>query len=392
MEQNQTAPQTNEIQYAGFWKRFLAYWVDVLITLPLSLVLLELLGMEPFALFSITTMAELEKLQSASNNTTILSMAIGFLFYIIMWVNYDGATPGKKLVGIKIQKNDGSKVNYPTAIIRYLGYFISAIVACLGFLWVAWDKKKQGWHDKIAGTVVVKTGEKSQTGIAIFLTIISIIIMTVYMGAAFVKGIQIGLSSAQKDSNNLRPANSQQEYKEAMSPEAKKHYETSQELFGQIREVGDNVEAIKPVADRTIAEAKLAVDADPKNPILWSNLGDAYTWPNTVDTTGEEGLKAYNEALKIDPNNVIYSNYVGDQLIRMGRYDEAVLQLKKSIRITNSSGFAHMSLGEAYKGLNINDEARKEYQTAIDIFEKQNDNGQFDDEILQAQKSIGTLK
>ena len=76
----------------------------------------------------------------------------------------------------------------------------------------------------------------------------------------------------------------------------------------------------------------------------------------------------------------------------MGRYDEAVLQLKKSIRITNSSGFAHMSLGEAYKGLNINDEARKEYQTAIDIFEKQNDNGQFDDEILQAQKSIGTLK
>jgi uncharacterized RDD family membrane protein YckC len=39
---------------------------------------------------------------------------------------------------------------------RYVGYIISTIPLCLGFLWVGFDSKKQGWHDKIAGTVVVR--------------------------------------------------------------------------------------------------------------------------------------------------------------------------------------------------------------------------------------------
>jgi uncharacterized RDD family membrane protein YckC len=40
-------------------------------------------------------------------------------------------------------------------IIRYLGYYVSIFALGLGFLWVAWDDKKQGWHDKMAGTVVI---------------------------------------------------------------------------------------------------------------------------------------------------------------------------------------------------------------------------------------------
>ncbi len=39
---------------------------------------------------------------------------------------------------------------------RYLGYFASTIPLCLGFLWIAFDKRKQGWHDKLAGTVVIR--------------------------------------------------------------------------------------------------------------------------------------------------------------------------------------------------------------------------------------------
>jgi len=41
-------------------------------------------------------------------------------------------------------------------IVRYVGYFISSLFLCLGFLWIAFDARKQGWHDKIAGTVVIK--------------------------------------------------------------------------------------------------------------------------------------------------------------------------------------------------------------------------------------------
>ncbi len=55
---------------------------------------------------------------------------------------------------------DAVSGNAPTngqMIGRYFAYFISTIPLCLGFLWIAFDKKKQGWHDKLAGTVVVRT-------------------------------------------------------------------------------------------------------------------------------------------------------------------------------------------------------------------------------------------
>ncbi len=84
--------------------------------------------------------------------------AISILYYLISWVKFDGATIGKKLAGIKIVRVDGSPITVGTAIMRIIGYGISALVIGLGYLWVIWDKNKQGWHDKIAKTYVVKTG------------------------------------------------------------------------------------------------------------------------------------------------------------------------------------------------------------------------------------------
>jgi uncharacterized RDD family membrane protein YckC len=60
------------------------------------------------------------------------------------------------MVGIKIVKTDGTPVTSVEALVRYIGYWASAIPLGLGFLWVAWDSGKQGWHDKIAGTCVVR--------------------------------------------------------------------------------------------------------------------------------------------------------------------------------------------------------------------------------------------
>ncbi len=61
------------------------------------------------------------------------------------------------IMGIKVVSVDGGPVSVGKAFVRWIGYFVSAIVFCLGFLWIIWDKEKQGWHDKIAGTYVVKT-------------------------------------------------------------------------------------------------------------------------------------------------------------------------------------------------------------------------------------------
>lgn len=81
---------------------------------------------------------------------------VGAAYAILLWVNWNGQTLGKKVMKIKVIREDGKKLDYKTAVIRYLGYFLSSIPLLLGFLWVIWDEKKQAWHDKIAGTYVVK--------------------------------------------------------------------------------------------------------------------------------------------------------------------------------------------------------------------------------------------
>ena len=68
-----------------------------------------------------------------------------------------GQTLGKMALGIKVIKRNGQALGLGQAALReVVGKFVSFIALCLGFLWVAWDPKKQGWHDKIAGTEVIK--------------------------------------------------------------------------------------------------------------------------------------------------------------------------------------------------------------------------------------------
>ena len=74
----------------------------------------------------------------------------------MFWL-YKSATPGKMVLGLKVVDADsGTPLSVGQSIIRYLGYYIASIPLLLGLLWVGWDKKKQGWHDKLAKTVVVK--------------------------------------------------------------------------------------------------------------------------------------------------------------------------------------------------------------------------------------------
>jgi uncharacterized RDD family membrane protein YckC len=57
---------------------------------------------------------------------------------------------------LKVVRLDDRPIDWPTAIARALGCFLSAAVLLLGFIWIAYDRERQGWHDKVAGTVVVK--------------------------------------------------------------------------------------------------------------------------------------------------------------------------------------------------------------------------------------------
>jgi len=67
-----------------------------------------------------------------------------------------GQTLGSRALNIRVTKTDGSYLDYPGAFLRYIGFVIACAVFLLGVIWAAFDAQKQGWHDKIAGTYVVK--------------------------------------------------------------------------------------------------------------------------------------------------------------------------------------------------------------------------------------------
>jgi hypothetical protein len=86
-------------------------------------------------------------------------------YYVAAW-KQTGQTLGHVVVGGRVVGEDGKPITWGRALLRYLGFILSALVLSIGFLWIAFDKKRQGWHDKIARTYVAvsddpipKTGE-----------------------------------------------------------------------------------------------------------------------------------------------------------------------------------------------------------------------------------------
>ena len=73
----------------------------------------------------------------------------------IMW-KLKSTTIGGIVCGLKVVRLDGRPIDWPTATVRALGCFLSLAIAGLGFLWIVFDDGKQAWHDKIAGTAVVR--------------------------------------------------------------------------------------------------------------------------------------------------------------------------------------------------------------------------------------------
>jgi uncharacterized RDD family membrane protein YckC len=83
---------------------------------------------------------------------------IGMIFF--NWIYFyvqNGQSFGKSFIGLRVVRLDGEAIDYKTAILRHIfGYPLSALCLGLGMLWILWDAKQQGWHDKLAKTVVVK--------------------------------------------------------------------------------------------------------------------------------------------------------------------------------------------------------------------------------------------
>ena len=87
-----------------------------------------------------------------SGHRVLLALAV---YGAVMW-KLKGTTIGGVVCGLRVVRLDGRPIDWPTAVARALGCFLSGAVAGLGFIWVVFDSERQSWHDKIAGTVVVR--------------------------------------------------------------------------------------------------------------------------------------------------------------------------------------------------------------------------------------------
>jgi uncharacterized RDD family membrane protein YckC len=133
--------------YAGFWIRAAATLIDTL---------LMMLCLFPIV-YILMTMGLMDTDTTDRGLTeNLLSFVFIPIVVMIFW-RYRSATPGKMLFKLAvIDANSGGRLAVGQMLLRYLGYYIGLIPLGLGFLWVGWDKKKQGFHDKIASTMVVR--------------------------------------------------------------------------------------------------------------------------------------------------------------------------------------------------------------------------------------------
>ena len=139
--------QASELEYAGFWARVGATLIDTILlcifTLPL---LVWVYGVAYFG----------NEAFIAGPADFLISYVLPAVIVVLLWARMS-TTPGKMAIGATIvDARTGGKPTTGQFVIRYLGYYVSVLPLLLGYIWVGFDARKQGWHDKMAGTVVVR--------------------------------------------------------------------------------------------------------------------------------------------------------------------------------------------------------------------------------------------
>ena len=136
-----------DVEYAGFWVRTGAAIIDsILILIVIAPILTIIYGSDYW-----TGESLFKGVWDVIFNYILPPIAV-----ILFWV-YKSATPGKMALKLSIvDAKTGQKASTGQLIGRYFAYYVSMIPLFLGILWVGFDKRKQGWHDKLARTVVIK--------------------------------------------------------------------------------------------------------------------------------------------------------------------------------------------------------------------------------------------
>lgn len=149
-----------EQSHAGFVSRAIAFILDLAIMCAILL-------MAGVFVQLVTLYFPVNKLLAHIIGTGMgdaLKAPLALAFIIVVFAGYPvffwsmmGQTPGKWALGLRVVRTDGRPLSIWRSLLRYLAYWVSALPLFLGFAWITLDKRRQGWHDKIAGTCVIYT-------------------------------------------------------------------------------------------------------------------------------------------------------------------------------------------------------------------------------------------
>lgn len=149
-------------EYAGFWRRFLAFLFDWLILLMVTTALsLSLRGI-PGLGFGPEAFAYSSSRHAGGPAGFFVSIILAWLYYAIPESSKWQATPGKMIAGIQVVDLEGTRISFPRATLRHFGKILSALIFFIGFLMIGFTRKKQGLHDMIARCLVIKRKSKKR--------------------------------------------------------------------------------------------------------------------------------------------------------------------------------------------------------------------------------------
>ena len=160
--QQYAAPPAPQATYAGFWIRFVARFIDGLILgIPLTVILFIFLGIAG----AIGSNTSDQNAQNAAAGIAgggfllfYLVAIVGIAVYQIYFWGTSGSTIGMRLFHLKVvDANTGAPIGIGRSVVRWLMTIVNSWACYIGWIWVAFDARKQGWHDKVANSVVLQT-------------------------------------------------------------------------------------------------------------------------------------------------------------------------------------------------------------------------------------------
>ncbi|MCG5501713.1 MULTISPECIES: RDD family protein [Ectothiorhodospira] len=150
------APASASVRDAGFWYRLLAFVIDMVILTLITIVVAVPLGFALGASMAASGATGQEITLVAEGMGNLLSLLLGWLYYTVFESSKWQSTPGKRMLGLRVTDMDGNRIGFGRANGRYWSKILSALLLFIGYLMIAFTRRKQGLHDLIASTLVVR--------------------------------------------------------------------------------------------------------------------------------------------------------------------------------------------------------------------------------------------